>query len=63
MGFKRCVSDHCLYVRLNDGDIMLIVFYVDDIVIAGSDLDEVKTVKADFKKRFEMKDLGDDYRA
>ncbi len=38
---------------------MLIVLYVDDIVIAGSDVDEVEAVKADFKKRFEMKDLGE----
>ncbi len=59
MGFKRCVSDHCLYVRWNGKDIMLLVLYVDDIVIAGSDLAEVERVKADFKKRFEMKDLGE----
>ena len=38
---------------------MLLVLYVDDIVIAGSDLVEVERVKADFKRRFEMKDLGD----
>jgi hypothetical protein len=38
---------------------MLLVLYVDDIVIAGSDLDEVERVKADFKRRFEMKDLGE----
>ena len=59
MGFKRCVSDHCLYVRRNGNDIILLVLYVDDIVIAGSDLEEVKMVKADFKRRFEMKDLGE----
>jgi hypothetical protein len=38
---------------------MLFCWYVDDIVIAGSDLEEVKMVKADFKRRFEMKDLGE----
>ncbi len=35
------------------------IVYVDDIVIAGSDLAEVERVKADFKRRFEMKDLGE----
>ena len=25
MGFKRCVSDHCLYVRWNGRDVMLLV--------------------------------------
>jgi hypothetical protein len=38
---------------------MLLVLYVDNIVVAGSDLAEVEMVKADFKKRFEMKDLGE----
>ncbi len=33
MGFKRCVSDHCLYALWNGRDIMLLVLYVDDIVI------------------------------
>jgi hypothetical protein len=59
MGFKRCVSDNCLYVRWNGKDIMLLALYVDDIVIDGSDLADVEMVKADFKKRFEMKDLGE----
>ncbi len=59
MGFKLCVSDHCLYVRWNGRDVMLLVLYVDNIVVAGSDLAEVEMVKADFKKRFEMKDLGE----
>jgi hypothetical protein len=58
MGFKHCVSDHCLYVRWNGRDVMLLVLYVDDIVVAGSDLAEVEMLKADFKKRFDMKDLG-----
>ncbi len=59
MGFKRCVSDHCLYVRWKGRDVMLLVLYVDDIVIAGSDLAEVERIKADFKRQFEMKDLGE----
>ncbi len=50
MGFKRCMSDHCLYVISNGCDVMLLVPYVDDIVIAGSDLAEVEMVKADVKK-------------
>ena len=33
--------------------------YVDDIVVAGSDLAEVEIAKADFKKRFEMRDLAE----
>jgi hypothetical protein len=37
-------------MRRNGNDIILLVLYVDDIVIAGSDLkEEVKRVKADFR--------------
>ncbi len=53
------MSDHCLYVRWSGRDVILLVLYVDDIVVAGSVLAEVEMVKADFKKRFEMKDLGE----
>ncbi len=42
MGFKSCVSDHCLYVRWNGRDVMLLVLYVDDIAVAGSHLVELK---------------------
>ncbi len=59
MSFKCCVSNRCLYVRWNGRDVMLLVLHVDDIVVAGSDFAEVEMVKTDFKKRFEMKDLGE----
>lgn len=40
-------------------NIMFLALYVDDIVIACSDLAEVEILKADLKKRFKMKDLGE----
>jgi hypothetical protein len=37
MGFKRCVSDECVYVlRKEDGNYIIVGVYVDDILVAGS---------------------------
>lgn len=37
----------------------LIALYVDDLLIAGNNVPEMQRVKAEFSKRFKMKDLGD----
>ena len=37
----------------------LISLYVDDILVAGSDLDEVERIKRQFTEHYEMKDLGE----
>jgi hypothetical protein len=59
LGFKQCVADNCLFVRRSGGNIYLISLYVDDILVAGSDLDEVKRIKRQFTEHYEMKDLGE----
>ena len=43
MGFKRTVSDVCVYTHIiNDFDVTIAV-YVDDLIIACTDLDTIKT--------------------
>jgi hypothetical protein len=37
----------------------LISLYVDDILVAGSNLEEVENIKRQFTKRYEMMDLGE----
>ena len=59
MGFKQCVLDNCLFVKHIGTEIYLISLYVDDILIAGTDLQEVKRIKQQFTDRFEMKDMGE----
>jgi hypothetical protein len=46
-------------VRREGDDIVLLALYVDDIVIAGSNLELVESIKQQFSKKFEMKDLGE----
>jgi hypothetical protein len=59
LGFKQCVLDNCLFVKYINQEIYLISLYVDDILVAGSNLKEVERIKRQFTERYEMKDLGE----
>jgi len=54
LGFTRCVSDTCVYVKQSrKGNLMLLSTYVDDIPSAHSPADDVEW--AEIKKRFDNK--------
>ena len=57
--FSPLDSDHCVYVRHHEDDVLYIVLYVDDLLLIGSSLAEVKQLKTDLSARFEMTDLGE----
>jgi hypothetical protein len=59
MGFKQSVLDNCLFVKTDGDETYLISLYVDDILIAGSDLSKIEEIKSEFTSRYEMKDLGE----
>lgn len=62
LGFRRCVSDTCVYVKKsNTGYPMLLSIFVDDIVTAYATEDEKEweDYKEKFTRKFQMKDLGD----
>ena len=48
-GFRRCYTDHTVFVKRNVKVVILVV-YVDDIVVTGSDVDEISKLK-DFEER------------
>lgn len=56
--FEKCVSDQCLYVKGQNGKMMYILLYVDDILIFCDDIIFIKTVKGLLSKEFEMMDMG-----
>ncbi|KAA3467556.1 Integrase, catalytic core [Gossypium australe] len=57
--FKRRSFDSCLYFKKNsDGSYVYLLFYVDDMLIATKDKGEIRKVKVQLSKEFEMKDLG-----
>eukprot|EP01018_Ginkgo_biloba_P007448 Gb_23452 [translate_table: standard] len=57
-GFQRSASDPNLYIKKKDGDLVILVVYVDDLVITGNSLKLIDEVKGDLVKAFEMTDLG-----
>ena len=59
LGFTTTRSDPCLYIRRQNNVIMIIALYVDDLLLAGSDLDAIVWMKNELNRRFEMKDLGE----
>jgi hypothetical protein len=57
LGFRRTPSEHVIYVRRN-GDVQLVVgVYVDDLVITGSDRDDIRSFKEEMTVAFKMSNL------
>jgi hypothetical protein len=58
LGFIRSISDNCIYARFRGDETIILVLYVDDLIIAGSSMAEINTVKRALSQEYEMKDLG-----
>lgn len=59
IGFKGCLSDYCLYVRVTNGIACYVLLYVDDLLIVSSDLRSIETIKRLLSNEFEMTDVGE----
>jgi hypothetical protein len=58
-GYSRCHSDHCVYVkRLENGSYIILLLYVDDMLVAGSNMQDINVLKMKLANSFAMKDLG-----
>ena len=50
IGFKRCEADHYSYVKFFDNSYIILLLYVDDILIAGSSIEEINDLKKQLLK-------------
>ena len=57
-GFHRSEKDQCCYLKNFTNSYLVLLLYVDDMLIAGSSMEEINTLKARLSSEFEMKDLG-----
>jgi len=57
-GFAISEADPCVYVYRTEGSVLIVILWVDDLIIAGSDTQCVSDFKQAISKRFQMKDLG-----
>ncbi|KAE8698964.1 Alpha-glucan water dikinase [Hibiscus syriacus] len=59
LGYNRLNADPCAYFkRFGDNDFVILLLYVDDMLVAGSNKDHIEELKAQLAREFEMKDLG-----
>ena len=58
--FTRSSYDSCVYhKKLDDGSMIYLILYVDDMLVACRDLFKVENLKVLLSKAFDMKDLGE----
>ena len=56
--YNRFSSNHCTYYkRFENNDFIILPLYVDDMLVAGPNKDQVQELKAQLAREFEMKDL------
>ncbi|WRX18298.1 Reverse transcriptase [Theobroma cacao] len=57
-GYKINQSDKCVYSKFHNGKGVIICLYVDDMLIFGTDIEQVEDTKWFLSKNFDMKDMG-----
>ena len=59
IGFQISKVDHSLYVKKIGCGLVIIVIYVDDLILTGSNSDKIVHVKKVIGAEFDVKDLGE----
>ncbi|KAG8500117.1 hypothetical protein CXB51_003559 [Gossypium anomalum] len=59
LGYAQSSSDFSLFVKKDVVSFTALLVYVDDVILAGDNLDEIARVKAFLDFTFKIKDLGD----
>lgn len=56
--FKKSPNEHTLYImKNNDGNVLIVCIYVDDMIYMSSSQELINEFKYDMKITFEMIDL------
>ena len=58
-GFQENVEDNCVYAKFKNEKYIFIILYVDDILLASSDVNLLLETKKFLSSNFDMKDLGE----
>ncbi|GMI87263.1 cysteine-rich RLK (RECEPTOR-like protein kinase) 8 [Hibiscus trionum] len=57
-GFQQSHADHSLFVHGSGDNMVVLLVYVDDIILAGNNLEQLSTVRSFLHQNFKLKDLG-----
>ncbi|KAJ4781946.1 polyprotein [Rhynchospora pubera] len=57
-GFVQCPYEHALYVKVKNGEMLVVALYVDDLIFTGNSGEMIEEFKKAMMREFEMTDLG-----
>ena len=57
-GFIRSDAEYCVYFKNRNSVKTIIIVWVDDLIIAGSNLTAINDIKLSLSNKFNMKDFG-----
>ena len=56
-GYEQSDIAHCLYTKqAKDGRLLILILYVDDMLLARTNIEELATLKSKLNDSFDMKD-------
>ncbi|CAN6715703.1 unnamed protein product [Malus baccata var. baccata] len=58
MGFTASLSDTSLFTKKDGDDLVILLLYVDDIILTGSNTSKINTAIQELSEVFDLKDLG-----
>ena len=58
-GFIENKFDQCIYMKVNGSKYIFMVLYIDDILLASSNVNLLNDTKRILSTNFNMKDLGE----
>ena len=58
LGFVASTSDTSLFVKHDGQDVIILLLYVDDIILTGSNTTKIQKVSEDLVDVFDLKDMG-----
>lgn len=56
LGFKRCLHEQSVYTKNGEAGVLIVGIYVDNLLVTGSNKEEIKEFKDQMSKRFEISD-------
>lgn len=56
--FTMTEEDHYAYIKRFDDTFVILSLYVDDILLAGNNMEYIMTIKNCLSSNFDMKDMG-----
>ncbi|RDX85072.1 hypothetical protein CR513_33794, partial [Mucuna pruriens] len=56
--FERCSSEHTLFTKKNEGNILIVSLYVNDLIFTGNNRSMCEKFKSSMMLEFDMSDLG-----